>query len=135
MNDEAAQLGLSGEVAASLVRQCGETASHVLSLVAAEPELGALLSPHAPHIAAEVVHAARSEGAGTVDDVFSRRTRLSLRAKDAALPAVPLAARLLARETGRDEAWAAAQLDAYADAVRQERGVLGLPDAPLRAVG
>ena len=131
----AAGLGLSEEVAASLVRQCGETASHVLSLVAADPSLGELLSPHAPHIAAEVVHAARSEGASTLDDVFSRRMRLSLRAKDAALPAAPLAAELLARETGRDAAWARGQVAAYADAVRQERGVLGLPDVQLPATG
>ncbi len=122
----AERLGLSAEVAASLVRQCGETAAHVLSLVAADPSLGELLSPHAPHIAAEVVHAARSEGASTVDDVFSRRMRLSLRSKDAGMPSALRAARLLARETGRDEAWAQGQVDAYADAVRSERGVLGL---------
>ncbi len=124
----AGALGLSPEVAASLVRQCGETAAYVVSLVKKEPALGQLLSPNAPHIAAEVVHAARSEGASTVDDVFSRRTRLSLRAKDAALPSALLAARLLARETQRDEAWAQAQVGAYADAVRLERGVLGLPE-------
>ena len=133
--ESAAFLGLSAEVAASLVRQCGETASHVLSLVAAEPALGELLSPDAPHIAAEVVHAARSEGASTVDDVYSRRLRLSLRARDAALPSALLAARLLARETGQDEAWARAQVGAYADAVRAERGVLGLPGTALDATG
>jgi glycerol-3-phosphate dehydrogenase len=132
----AQRLGLSQEVAASLVRQCGETAGHVLSLVEAEPALGQVLSPNAPHIAAEVVHAARSEGATTVDDVFSRRTRLSLRAKDAGLPAALLAAQLLARETRQDEAWAQAQVTAYADAVRQERGVLGFDaDEALRATG
>ena len=122
----AARLGLPEDVASSLVRQCGETAGHVLSLVEAEPALGELLSPDAPHLAAEVVHAARSEGASTVDDVFSRRMRLSLRARDAALPSALLAAQLLARETGRDEQWATAQVSAYADAVRRERGVLGL---------
>lgn len=122
----AADLGLSAEVAESLVRQCGETAAHVLSLVEADPSLGVLLSPHAPHIAAEVVHAARSEGAATLDDVLSRRMRLSLRAQDAGLPTAPLAAALLARETGRDKAWAAYQVRAYAASVRQERGVLGL---------
>ena len=52
--------------------------------------------------------------------------RLSLRAKDAGLPTAPFAASLLARELGRDEAWAADQVGAYADAVRAERGVLGL---------
>jgi glycerol-3-phosphate dehydrogenase len=119
-------LGLPEEVAESLVRQCGETASHVLSLVQADRSLGAPLSPHAPHIAAEVVHAARSEGAASVDDVFSRRMRLSLRAKDAGLPAAPLAAQLLARELRRDDAWAQRQVESYADAVRLERGVLGL---------
>ena len=125
-------LGLSAEVAASLVRQCGESAGHVLSLVAAEPALGELLSPWTPHIAAEVVHAARSEGAITLDDVFSRRTRLSLRARDAGMPSALLAAGLLARETGRDAAWAAAQVEDYAAAVRSERGVLGLA-APVTA--
>jgi glycerol-3-phosphate dehydrogenase len=123
-------LGLGEDVATNLVRQCGETAQHVLSLVAADGSLGERLSPAAPHIAAEVVHAARSEGAATLDDVFSRRTRLSLRAKDAALPTAPLAARLLARELGKDEAWARGQVGAYAEAVRQERGVLGLVALP-----
>ena len=122
----AAGLGLSPEVAQSLVRQCGETAGHVLSLVTGDPSLGEALSPSAPHIAAEVVHAARSEGAATLDDVFSRRMRLSLRSKDAALPAAPRAAQLLARELALDDDWAQAQVQAYADAVRLERGVLGL---------
>lgn len=128
-------LGLDEDVAPNLVRQCGETAQHVLSLVAADPSLGQRLSPVAPHIAAEVVHAARSEGASTLDDVFSRRTRLSLRAKDAALPSAPLAATLLAEHLGKDRAWAAEQVLAYAEAVRAERGVLGLPDVPLPVAG
>jgi glycerol-3-phosphate dehydrogenase len=119
-------LGLDDDVAPNLVRQCGETAQHVLSLVAADPLLGQRLSPAAPHIAAEVVHAARSEGASTLDDVLSRRTRLSLRAKDAALPSAPLVAALLARELRRDDAWAQEQIGRYVDAVRAERGVLGL---------
>ena len=133
----AASLGLSADVATVLVRQTGERAHEVLALVAGDPELGRQLSPAAPHIAAEVVHAARTEGAATLDDVFSRRMRLSLRARDAALPAARLAAGLLAVELGRDERWAAAQVAAYADAVRRERGVLGLSGvaAELSAAG
>ncbi len=131
----AAGLGLDAEVAASLVRQSGEGASDILSLVAADHDLGRTLSPSAPHIAAEVVQAARSEGAVTLEDVFSRRFRLSLRAKDAGLPAAPAAALLLAAETGRDEGWAARQVRDYADAVRRERGVLGLDEPGLAAAG
>jgi len=128
-------LGLDAEVAQTLVQQCGETAQHVLSLVAAEPALGERLSPHAPHIAAEVVHAARSEGAATLDDVMSRRMRLSLRTRDAALPAARLAAALLARELGRDDAWATEQVADYEAAVRAERGVVGLSVEPLAEAG
>ena len=122
----ASGLGLDQRVADGLVRQTGEQAYTVLSLIAADPTLGDVLSPSAPHVYAEVVHAARVEGAVTLDDVFSRRLRLSLRARDAGLPAAPRAAALLAAETGRDQAWAAAQVVAYAEAVRRERGVLGL---------
>jgi glycerol-3-phosphate dehydrogenase len=131
----AAALGLDAEVATTLVRQSGEAASDVLSLVAADHDLGRPLSPAAPHIFAEVVHAARREGAVTLDDVFSRRFRLSLRAKDAGLPAAPEAAGLLAAETGRDEAWAARQVREYAEAVRRERGVLGFDEPGLAAAG
>jgi glycerol-3-phosphate dehydrogenase len=133
----AASLGLDESVALTLVRQSGEQAHDVLSLVAGDPSLAEQLSPAAPHIAAEVVHAARAEGAITLEDVFSRRMRLSLRARDAALPAAPRAAALLAAETGQDSVWAAAQVAAYADAVRAERGVLGLDGvaAELSAAG
>ena len=130
----AAGLGLEPGTADGLVRQAGEQAHDVLSLVAADPSLGEVLSPSAPHIAAEVVHAARAEGAMTLDDVYSRRLRLSLRARDAGLPSAPLAARLLAAETGRDQAWATAQVAAYTDAVRRERGVLGLTVVPVDTV-
>jgi glycerol-3-phosphate dehydrogenase len=121
----ASALGLSDEVATTLTQQQGEAAASVLSLVAGDPALGTALSDAAPHVAAEVVHAARHEGAATLDDVFSRRFRLSLRARDGGLPAALLAARLLAVETGHDEAWAAAQVTAYATVVAAERGVLG----------
>ncbi len=132
----AAALGLPAEVATSLVRQAGPQAQDVLSLVADDPTLGEVLSPAAPHLLAEVVHAARHEGATTLEDVFSRRLRLSLRARDAGLPAAPAAAGALAAETGQDERWAAGQVAAYADAVRRERGVLGLPAATgLAAAG
>ncbi len=128
-------LGLPDDVAPSLVRQVGERAHDVLALVAADPALGARVTPHAPHLLAEVVHAARAEGACTLEDVFARRTRLSLRERDAGLSAAPAAAALLAAETGRDGAWAAAQVDTYAEAVRRERGVLGLRTEPLSATG
>ncbi len=125
----AAGLGLGEATAKMLVRQHGDHAADVLSLVASEPSWAEPLSPGTDHIVAEVVYAARAEGAATLDDVFSRRTRISLRDRDAGLPMAHRAAALLALETGRDSRWAAEQVRDYADAVRRERGVLGLPAA------
>src|SRR5205085_7187872 len=125
-------LGVAGEdLAETLVRQHGEAAPDVVALAADDPSLAAVLSPAAAHLAAEVVYAARHEGAATLDDVFSRRTRLALRARDAALPAALEAASLLARELGQDAGWAREQVTAYAGAVRTERGVLGLAESGL----
>ena len=131
----AGTLGLDPGVGPLLVAQSGEAASDVLSLVASDPALGLPLSPAAPHIAAEVVYAARREGACTLEDVYSRRLRLSLRARDAGLPTAPLAAALLAAETGQDASWARSQVHAYAAAVRQERGVLGLDAGGMAVAG
>jgi glycerol-3-phosphate dehydrogenase len=119
-------VGVGGqELAETLVHQHGEAAASVVAL-AVDTGLVTPLSDAACHVEAEVVYAARHEGAATLDDVFSRRTRLALRARDAALPAAPRAAALLAAETGRDAAWADAQVASYEAAVRRERGVLGL---------
>jgi glycerol-3-phosphate dehydrogenase len=130
----AVPLGLGAQSAKLLARQHGDAAPDVLALIATDPSLSAPLSREAAYVFAEVVYAARYEGAATLDDVFSRRIRLSLRARDAGLPAAVRAAELIAAETGRDASWAGRQISAYADAVRAERGVLGLPYADAIAV-
>jgi glycerol-3-phosphate dehydrogenase len=81
--------------------------------LAKEPELATQLHPALPYIAAEVVWAAREEMARTVEDVLARRTRaLFLNAGAASAMAHPVA-ELLARELGRDEAWAGAQVASF----------------------
>ena len=122
--EAAAAVSVDAETARLLVRQQGERAPDVLGLVAGERSLRERISPAAAHIMAEVVYAAREEGAATLDDVLSRRTRISLRSRDAGLPIASVAARLLAEETGQDDAWADQQVGRYVDAVRRERGVL-----------
>ena len=120
----AAALGVGDDTAMALVRSHGEQAAAVLGLVAGDPTLGARISPATPDLLAQVVHAARHEAAATVDDVLARRTRVSVRARDAGVPAARLVAALLAAELGRDDAWVESQVRAYAESVRRERGVL-----------
>ena len=134
--DTAASLGIGHDTALALVRSHGDQAAGVLRLAASDDALRGRISPASPDLMAQVVFAARHEGAATVEDVLARRTRLSVRARDAALPAAPAVARLLADELGRDESWVQDQVQRYVAAVRRERGVLsGALDAAASRVG
>jgi glycerol-3-phosphate dehydrogenase len=68
------------------------------------------LDPALPYTAADIARAARDELARTVDDALARRTRALFLDAHAAVRMAPAAARILARELGRDPAWEAAQV-------------------------
>ena len=91
----------------------GSDARALRELVRAEPLLGEAIHPSLPYRRAEVVWAARHEMARTVEDVLARRTRALLLDARASAEAAQTVAALLARELGRDHAWAAAQEQSY----------------------
>jgi glycerol-3-phosphate dehydrogenase len=86
-------------------RVYGTDLAEIDRLAQADPELAQLLHPRLPYRAAEVIWAARAEMARTVEDVLARRTRALFLDARAAIDSAPLAAHLLARELGQDEAW------------------------------
>jgi glycerol-3-phosphate dehydrogenase len=88
----------------------GSDALLIQDLIRADPSLAAPLHPSLPYCGAEVVWAARVEMARTVEDVLARRTRALFLNARAAIAMAPAAARLLARELERDDAWQAAQI-------------------------
>ncbi len=91
----------------------GTDAEAIEGLMREDPELREPLEPRLPYPRALVVWAARHEMARTVEDVLSRRTRSLLLDAAASIDAAPGTARLLARELGRDAAWASAQVEEY----------------------
>ena len=91
----------------------GSDALSILNLVRESPRNAEPLHPSLETIEAEVVWAARSEMARTVEDVLSRRTRCLLFNAAASVEAAPRVAEILAKELGRDAAWQAAQVRAY----------------------
>jgi glycerol-3-phosphate dehydrogenase len=132
-----------------LLGRYGSEIADVLDLIAERPELASLLPGTEDYIGAEVVHAARCEGALHLADVLVRRTRMSIECRDRGEAAAAPVARLLAGELGWDEArvddevaYYLARLaaeresqlqadDATADATR-----LGAPDlVPTVAIG
>jgi len=88
----------------------GADAAKIAALIKESDELSEQLHPALPYIAAEVVWAAREEQARTVEDVLARRTRALFLNAHAAIAMAPEVARILARELGRDEAWATAEV-------------------------
>ncbi len=78
-----------------------------------QPALREPLDPRLPYPRALVVWAARREMARSLEDVLSRRTRSLLLDAAASVDAAPAAAKLLARELGRDAAWESTQVEAY----------------------
>jgi glycerol-3-phosphate dehydrogenase len=103
----------------------GSDAVPIQALAAADEELARPLDPaeppSLPQIGAEVVWAAREEMARSVEDVLARRTRALLLNAEAALRMAPAAARLLARELGRDQAWAADEVRRFGELAQQYR--------------
>jgi glycerol-3-phosphate dehydrogenase len=97
----------------------GTDAALIREIAATDPELARPLDDELPLIGAEIVWAARHEMSRTLDDALARRTRALLLNAPAAARMAPAAARLLARELGRDEAWASAQVAAFLELAAQ----------------
>ncbi len=91
----------------------GADAPSLADLARREPELERRLHPRLAVSAAEIVWAARYEMARTVEDALARRSRSLLLDARAAAEAAPEAARLMAGELGRSEAWQADQVEAF----------------------
>jgi glycerol-3-phosphate dehydrogenase len=96
----------------------GSDAAAIRELARADPALAAPLHSALPYVGAEVVWAARAEMARTVEDVLARRTRALFLNARAAIGSAPRVAELLAVESGRDDAWRAAQVAAFAEIAR-----------------
>ena len=93
----------------------GADAGRVREIAASDAMLAQRLDEALPYIGAEVVWAAREEMARTLDDVLARRTRALFLNARAAMRMAPAAAKLLARELGKDESWAEAQVKLFCE--------------------
>ena len=86
---------------------------HSSQLIATDPAWNQPLDQRLPHVAGQVIWAARNEMARTVEDVLARRVRALFIDAEAALSAAPRVAELLAAEFGRDAAWQNDQVEKF----------------------
>jgi glycerol-3-phosphate dehydrogenase len=103
-----------------LLSRHGSYARHLLDLIAARPELGERLDGRTHYLKAEVVWAAEAEGALHLDDLLTRRTRLSIEVRDRGVAVAEETARLVAPTLGWDEATIAREVEHYGARVAAE---------------
>lgn len=91
----------------------GTDKEKIFSLIDNDKSLAALLHPALPFIKAEIIWAVQNEMCMTVEDALSRRTRALLLDAKAAIESAPVVARLIAKETGKDESWITEQIKIF----------------------
>ena len=104
-----------------LLGRYGGLVDEVLAMVEERPDLSAPLEGAEDYLRAEIVYAVSHEGARHLDDVLTRRTRISIETFDRGVTAARPAARLMAGELGWDDSRLDDEVDHYLRRVEAER--------------
>jgi glycerol-3-phosphate dehydrogenase len=104
-----------------LLGRYGGLIDELVELVTDRPDLAEPLIHADDYLAAEVVYAVTHEGARHLDDVLTRRTRISIETFDRGVLAAPQVADLMGSVLGWDDARAAEEVDHYLRRVEAER--------------
>ncbi|MEA5364982.1 glycerol-3-phosphate dehydrogenase [Amycolatopsis sp., V23-08] len=111
-----------------LLGRYGSAIEDVLTSIAERPELGAPLPGAAEYLKAEVVYAVSHEGALHLEDVLTRRTRISIEERDRGVTAAPWVAELMAPLLGWDAPKQEREVANYLARVEAERTAQEAPD-------
>jgi len=111
-----------------LLHRHGDRIGDVLELAREHPALGRPLTGAPGYLAAEVVHAVTAEGALHLDDVLTRRTRISIETGHRGVDSAPEVAALMAGALGWDDERTAREVEHYTARVAAERESQRMPD-------
>ena len=120
----AQESGLDVATVTHLLNRHGSLISEILEIIKDQPKLAAKLDAELPYIKAEIVYAASHEGARSVDDVISRRTRLSFEAANHGLYLAEEVAALIAPVLGWSAKERKESMAHYAGLVEREKAAL-----------
>ncbi|WP_405724118.1 glycerol-3-phosphate dehydrogenase/oxidase [Streptomyces sp. NBC_01537] len=124
----AARAGIHVARIEHLLNRYGSLAEEVLQLVADDPSLGEPLAHAEDYLRAEVVYAASHEGARHLDDVLTRRTRISIETFDRGARSAREAAELMAPVLGWEKEHTEKEIEHYEKRVEAERESQRQPD-------
>jgi glycerol-3-phosphate dehydrogenase len=111
-----------------LLERYGTLTTELLALIDEDRSLAEPLPGAPEHLSAEVVYAARHEGARHVVDVLARRTRISIETAHRGVQTARRTAELMAPVLGWDPATVEAETAAYLARVDAERESQRMPD-------
>ncbi|MGH8894127.1 MAG: glycerol-3-phosphate dehydrogenase/oxidase [Actinomycetes bacterium] len=111
-----------------LLRRHGALVHEVLALVDDDRSQGEPLEGADDYLRAEVVYAASHEGARHLDDVLTRRTRISIETFDRGVAAAPVVAKLVSDVLGWSRAQVRKEVEHYLARVEAERLSQEQPD-------
>ena len=126
--DVARRHGLPVGVLEHLLERYGSLTTEVLALIGDDPELGRPVDGAPEYLAAEVVYAASHEGALHLEDVLTRRTRISIETAHRGTDSAAQAAALMGRVLGWDAVAQRREIDNYLARVTAERQSQLMPD-------
>ncbi len=136
LEQQSAQLaelsGLPVETIIHLLNRYGSTISDIFEIIESDKKLGQLLAPDLPYLKAEIVYAATHEGAQSVDDVISRRSRIAFEANDGGESLAASVATLIAPILGWDAAAKKASVSEFTKQLKSERTALTKLLTPAR---
>jgi glycerol-3-phosphate dehydrogenase len=124
----AAAWNLPAETIDRLLRRHGDRIGDVLELARSHPALARPLTGAPGYLAAEVVHAVTAEGALHLDDVLTRRTRVSIETAHRGVESAPEVAALMAEALGWTDERTAREVEHYTARVAAERESQRMPD-------
>jgi len=111
-----------------LLNRYGSLAEEIFGLIAGDPSLGEPLAAADDYLRAEVVYAASHEGARHLDDVLTRRTRISIETFDRGARSARECAELVAPVLGWDAEQVDKEVAHYEKRVEAERESQRQPD-------
>ncbi|GGK82475.1 glycerol-3-phosphate dehydrogenase/oxidase [Mangrovihabitans endophyticus] len=126
--DIARRHGVTAGVVEHLLERYGTLATHLLAMVAADPTLSAPLPGAPEYLAAEIAYASLAEGALHLDDVLTRRTRISIETAHRGTETARHAAAVMGDALGWDKAVREREVEHYLARVAAERESQTMPD-------
>jgi glycerol-3-phosphate dehydrogenase len=121
-------LDLSPREFEHLTHRYGDRAGDIFDLIGNDRTLGAEITGSAPYLRAEVVYGVTHEGALHLDDILTRRTRISIETKHRGTDSAREVAQLMAGPLGWDQETIDREVEHYLARVAAERDSQLEPD-------